>query len=307
MREAIADFNGVAHRLEFVREARGAKWYNDSIATAPERVIAEIHSFDEPLIVLLGGRDKKLPWGDLLKLLRDRQAKVFVFGEAGELIANYAAQENLQVTLCSKMADAIAAAAAGRRALALEADVSDFALAERHVATVAATFGRLDALVCCAGITDDGLSWRMTEAQWDRVLGVNLKGCFNWCRAAGAVMKDRRGGRIVNIASIIGLIGNAGQCNYAASKAGVIALTKSVARELASRNVRANAVAPGFIKTKMTEALPEDIQKKMLDAIPLGRFGEPEDVADVVLFLAGDSSAYVTGQTITVCGGMVTA
>lgn len=111
MREAIADFNGVAHRLEFVREVRGAKWYNDSIATAPERVIAEIHSFDEPLIVLLGGRDKKLPWGDLLRLLRARNAKVFVFGEAGQLIAKYAAQENLQVTLCSKMADAIAAAA----------------------------------------------------------------------------------------------------------------------------------------------------------------------------------------------------
>jgi UDP-N-acetylmuramoylalanine--D-glutamate ligase len=111
MREAIASFNGVAHRLEFVREARGAKWYNDSIATAPERVIAEIHSFDEPLIVLLGGRDKKLPWSDLLKLLRDRKAKVFVFGEAGELIAKYAAQENLQVTKCSKMAEAIAAAA----------------------------------------------------------------------------------------------------------------------------------------------------------------------------------------------------
>ncbi|MBI5350110.1 MAG: UDP-N-acetylmuramoyl-L-alanine--D-glutamate ligase [Chloroflexi bacterium] len=111
MREAIANFNGVAHRLEFVREVRGAKWYNDSIATAPERVIAEIHSFDEPLIVLLGGRDKKLPWGDLLKLLRERQAKVFVFGEAGELIAKYAAQENLQVTKCNKMADALTAAA----------------------------------------------------------------------------------------------------------------------------------------------------------------------------------------------------
>jgi len=111
MREAIQNFNGVAHRLEFVREVRGAKWYNDSIATAPERVIAEVHSFDEPLIVLLGGRDKKLPWGDLLRLLRDRNAKVFVFGEAGKLIANYAAQENLQVTLCSKMADAIAEAA----------------------------------------------------------------------------------------------------------------------------------------------------------------------------------------------------
>jgi 3-oxoacyl-[acyl-carrier protein] reductase len=120
-------------------------------------------------------------------------------------------------------------------------------------------------------------------------------------------MMKQRSGAIVNIASIIGLIGNAGQCNYAASKGGVIALTRSVAKELASRNVRANAIAPGFIRTKMTDALTEDIRNKMLEGIPLGRFGEPEDVANVALFLAGDASAYVTGQVITVCGGMVTA
>jgi 3-oxoacyl-[acyl-carrier protein] reductase len=146
----------------------------------------------------------------------------------------------------------------------------------------------------------------MTEQDWDEVLSVNLKGAFLFSKAVAKPMMKQRAGAIVNVASIIGLIGNAGQCNYAASKAGMIALTKSVAKELASRNIRANAVAPGFIQTKMTDKLAEDIRKKMLEAIPLGRFGLPEDVANVVLFLAGDASAYVTGQVLTVCGGMVT-
>jgi 3-oxoacyl-[acyl-carrier protein] reductase len=137
------------------------------------------------------------------------------------------------------------------------------------------------------------------------VLNVNLKGTFLFTKAIARPMMKQRSGAIVNVASIIGLIGNAGQCNYAASKAGVIALTKSAAKELASRNVRVNAVAPGFIETRMTEALPEEVRKKMLGAIPMGRFGQPDDVADVVLFLAGSASSYMTGQVLTVCGGMV--
>jgi len=146
---------------------------------------------------------------------------------------------------------------------------------------------------------------RMSEEDWDAVLNVNLKGVFLFTKAAMRCMMKKRTGSIVNIASIIGLICNAGQANYAASKGGVIAFTKTVARELASRNVRCNAVAPGFIRTAMTDALPEDVQEKMLTNIPLNKFGTPEDVADVVAFLAGDASGYVTGQVISTCGGMV--
>ncbi len=137
------------------------------------------------------------------------------------------------------------------------------------------------------------------------MISVNLKGTFLFSKAVGKIMMRQRGGTIVNIASIIGLIGNAGQCNYAASKAGVIALTKSVAKELAGRGIRANAVAPGFIETRMTEVLSAEVRQKMLDAIPMGRFGTPQDVADVVLFLASDASSYVTGHVVTVSGGMV--
>jgi 3-oxoacyl-[acyl-carrier protein] reductase len=163
----------------------------------------------------------------------------------------------------------------------------------------------VDVLVNNAGITKDTLMIRMSEQDWDAVLSVNLKGTFLFTKAVARPMMKQRTGAIVNVASIIGLIGNAGQCNYAASKAGVIALTKSAAKELASRNVRVNAVAPGFIETRMTEALPEEVRKKMLGAIPMGRFGQPDDVADVVLFLAGKTSSYMTGQVLTVCGGMV--
>ena len=145
----------------------------------------------------------------------------------------------------------------------------------------------------------------MSEEDWDSVIAVNLKGTFNFTKVVTRHMMKQRSGAIVNIASIIGLIGNAGQCNYAASKAGVIALTKSTAKELASRGVRANAVAPGFIQTKMTDALSEDVRQKMLGAIPMARFGQPEDVANVVAFLASDESAYMTGQVLTISGGMV--
>ena len=166
-------------------------------------------------------------------------------------------------------------------------------------------FGRIDILVNNAGITKDGLLIRMSEDDWDQVLDVNLKGVFLCTKAVMRGMSKRREGSIVNIASVIGLMGNAGQANYAASKGGVISFSKTVAKELASRNVRCNAIAPGFIRTAMTDALDLEIQEKMKELIPLGRFGEPEDVANVVLFLASNSSSYVTGQVLSTCGGMV--
>lgn len=196
--------------------------------------------------------------------------------------------------------------ALGRRAESFTMNVAESGDVVRAVAEVEQAFGRIDILVNNAGITKDGLLMRMPEEDWDNVLDINLKGTFLCSKAVARIMMKQRTGTIVNVASIIGLIGNAGQCNYSASKAGVIAFTKSLAKELAPRNIRANAVAPGFISTKMTDNLPEDIQKKMLDNIPLKRFGTPDDVAKVIAFLAGDDSAYVSGQVITVCGGMVT-
>jgi len=184
-------------------------------------------------------------------------------------------------------------------------DVSDAEGVNEVVGAVVGEFGGVDVLVNNAGITRDGLMMRMSEEDWDAVLNVNLKGTFLFTRAVSRPMMKKRTGAIVNIASIIGLIGNAGQCNYAASKAGVIALTKSTAKELASRNIRVNAVAPGFIQSKMTDALSEDIRDQMMGNIPMKRFGTPEDVADVVMFLAGDSAGYMTGQVLTVSGGMV--
>jgi len=230
----------------------------------------------------------------------------------GQAIAVKLAAEGADIALCDLQADWLAETAGkvqalGRKAQCYTADVSNGEQVQAVVATVEKDFGKIDILVNNAGITKDTFLIRMTEQDWDAVLNINLKGTFLFSKAVARPMMKQRSGAIVNVASIIGLIGNAGQCNYAASKAGVIALTKSVAKELASRGVRANAVAPGFIKTKMTEKLPEDIQKKMLEAIPLARFGEPEDVANVVLFLASDAAAYVTGQVVTVCGGMVTA
>ncbi len=229
----------------------------------------------------------------------------------GQAIAVRLASEGADIALCDVEKDWLIETAGlitakGRRAECFAVDVSNSAAVQGAVDEIAKAFGRIDILVNNAGITRDTYLVRMTEEDWDKVLQVNLKGAFLFTKAVAKPMMKQRSGVMVNVASIIGLIGNAGQCNYAASKAGLIALTKSVAKELASRGIRANAVAPGFIKTKMTEKLPEDIQKKMLEAIPLGRFGLPEDVANVVLFLAGEGSAYVTGQVLTVCGGMVT-
>lgn len=197
------------------------------------------------------------------------------------------------------------AQSSGRRVFALKMDVSSFADTEEGIKKIIDKYGRLDILVNNAGVTRDGLIVRMSDSDWDLVLSINLKGTFNCIKAVSRPMMKQRYGRIVNIASVVGLMGNAGQANYSASKAGVIGLTKSAAKELSSRNITVNAVAPGFIQTEMTEALPEATRNLMLAQIPLGRFGTSEEVAQAVAFLASDAAAYITGQVIHVNGGML--
>ena len=177
---------------------------------------------------------------------------------------------------------------------------------EKTVDAVASEFGTIDILVNNAGITKDTLLMRMTEEQWDAVINVNLKSVFNFTKTVQKYMLKQRSGSIINMSSVVGVSGNAGQSNYAASKAGIIGFTKSVAREVGSRSVRCNAIAPGFIMTDMTAALPEDIREQWIAGIPLKRGGTPEDVANVTLFLASDLSSYISGQVISVCGGMKT-
>ena len=193
----------------------------------------------------------------------------------------------------------------GREAFAVQADVACAEDVERMVKTVLDQFGRLDILVNNAGITRDNLLMRMKEEEWDAVINTNLKGVFLCTKAATRTMMKQRYGRIINVASVVGVIGNPGQANYVAAKAGVIGLTKTAARELASRNITVNAIAPGFITTDMTEGLSEELKADMLKQIPLARFGEPDDVARVVAFLASDAACYMTGQTLHVDGGMV--
>ncbi|MEK7325562.1 MAG: SDR family NAD(P)-dependent oxidoreductase [Chloroflexota bacterium] len=191
----------------------------------------------------------------------------------------------------------------GRRALAVQADVAVFAQAQNAVAAATANFGRLDILINNAGINRDGVVWKMTEEQWDAVIDVNLKGCFNFIRAAAPVFKEQASGKIVNITSINGLRGKFGQANYAASKAGLIGLTKTVARELGKFNVNVNAVAPGMIETEMAQAMPQEAKDKALTETVLGRLGQPEDVARVVTFLCSDAARHITGEVIKVDGG----
>jgi len=192
----------------------------------------------------------------------------------------------------------------GRRALAERCNVAQRAEVERLVEQTLAQLERLDILVNNAGITQDTLLVRMSEEQWDRVLDINLKGTFFGCQAAARPMMKARAGAIVNVASITGLIGNVGQANYAASKAGVIALTRTVAKELAARNIRVNAIAPGFIATEMTDEVSAKARAAFLENIPLKRPGTPEDVAELVAFLASPAAAYITGQCITIDGGL---
>jgi 3-oxoacyl-[acyl-carrier protein] reductase len=241
-----------------------------------------------------------------------QQGAVIVTGAArgiGEAIARTLAAAGWSLALVDRAADSLPALAeelgGPERCLACPGDVTNWDDAQRIVATTHEKFGTVSGLVNNAGITRDGLIARMTAEQWQLPLDVNLNGTFYFTRAVTPIMMRQRQGRIVNIASVIGLTGNAGQANYAASKAGIIALTKSVAKELGSRGVTCNAVAPGYIGTDMTADLPENVRQEMLQRIPLRRFGEPQDIAGVVKFLLSAEAAYITGQTLVVDGGMI--
>ena len=225
----------------------------------------------------------------------------------GAAIARRFVEGNTQIAICDIDAEKgqTLAAEIGARAHFYKLDVADETEVNGVVDKIFDEFGRIDALVNNAGITIDKLLIRMNKEDWDRVLQVNLTGTFLMTKAVAKHMIKQRSGRIINMASVIGLIGNFGQTNYAASKAGIIAFTKSCAKELARRNIMVNAIAPGFIKTKMTEVIPGEIKESYLKLIPVGKFGEPEDVANLVVFLSSDQASYITGQTICVDGGMV--
>ncbi len=246
-----------------------------------------------------------------MKLLEGKVA--LITGAArgiGKAIALRMAAEGADIAFTDLVIDEIGQetekgiAALGVKCKGYASNAADFAQTEAVVAQVKEEFGHIDILVNNAGITKDGLMLRMTEAQWDAVINVNLKSAFNFIHALVPIMMRQRGGSIINMASVVGVHGNAGQSNYAASKAGLIALAKSVAQEMGSRGIRANAIAPGFIDTAMTQALPEEVRKEWAQRIPLRRGGTVDDIANVAIFLASDMSSYVTGQVIQVDGGM---
>lgn len=246
-----------------------------------------------------------------MNLLKDKVAIVTGAGRGiGRAIALKYAQEGANVVITDLKIDETVEAfieelkGLGVKAKAYASNAANFDDAHKLVEEVLADFGRVDVLVNNAGITRDGLMMRMTEEQWDLVINVNLKSAFNLIHAVTPVMLKQKAGSIINMASVVGVSGNAGQTNYSASKAGMIGLAKSIAKELGSRGVRANAIAPGFIITDMTHALSDEVRKQWEAQIPLRRGGTPEDVANVATFLASDLSSYVTGQTIHVCGGM---
>ena len=229
----------------------------------------------------------------------------------GFAISQKLAHEGSNIAICDVNEEALSEASqqlqkAGVKVLTSKVDVTKSAEVGELINQVIGELGKIDILVNNAGITKDTLLMRMSEEQWDAVLNVNLKGTFNCTKAVIKPMMKQRFGAIVNIASIIGQIGNPGQANYAASKGAVIAFTKTVAKELASRNIRANAIAPGFIQTAMTDVLSDEVKETMLKHIPLAKLGQPEDVANAVLFLSSENSSYITGQVLRVCGGMVT-
>ena len=219
-------------------------------------------------------------------------------GNENNIVINYKSNKTAALKLLNEVRNK------GSQAIAIGADVSDFAQAENLINSAIEQFGRVDVLVNNAGITRDGLMMRMSEQQWDMVINVNLKSAFNFIHACTPIMMRQKAGSIINMASVVGVHGNAGQANYAASKAGMIALAKSIAQELGSRGIRANAIAPGFILTDMTAALSDEVRAEWAKKIPLRRGGTPEDVANIATFLASDMSSYVSGQVIQVDGGM---
>lgn len=229
----------------------------------------------------------------------------------GRAVASALAREGAAVTLCARNPDPLKKVAAeleasGGQVLAVKADVAQAVEVDHLMEACVERFGSLSILVNNAGITRDNLLIRMRDDEWEEVLSGNLKGVFHCTRAALRPMLKQRGGRIINLASVIGVMGNPGQANYAAAKAGIIGLTKATAKEVASRGITVNAVAPGFIETDMTHALDPELQERIRAQIPLGRFGTPEEVADLVVFLASDRAAYITGQVIHINGGLWT-
>ena len=244
--------------------------------------------------------------------MRFENKVVLVTGAAqgiGKEIALSFAREKAKVAIFDVNEQSLSAALEEINALsegiACKVDVTNLAEVEKNINKVVDNFGRVDILVNNAGITRDNLVLRLSESDWDKVLGVNLKGAFNCVKAAIKLLVKQRYGKIVNISSIIGIMGNAGQINYAASKAGLIGLTKSLAKEVGTRNITVNAVAPGYIQTAMTDALDDKVKDAMLQRIPLGKLGTPQDVAKAVLFLASPDADYVTGQVLVVDGGML--
>jgi len=248
-----------------------------------------------------------------MKLLEGKTA--FITGASrgiGKAIAHRFAQEGSDIAITNIADDEEFKAtirefeAMGVKAKGYVSNAASFVDSQRVIDEVVKDFGRIDVLVNNAGITRDTLLMRMSEDQWDSVIAVNLKSVFNLTKAVLMTMIKQKGGSIINMSSVVGVSGNAGQSNYSASKAGILGFTKSIAKEVGSRNIRCNAIAPGFILTEMTEKLPEDVKNDWVNKIPLKRGGTPEDVANTALYLASDLSSYVTGQTIHVCGGMLT-
>jgi 3-oxoacyl-[acyl-carrier protein] reductase len=229
----------------------------------------------------------------------------------GRAIAELLAQRGADVSCGDRLVEkaketaAAIAEATGQRTSGCLVDVADYQSAQDFIGCAISEFGKVDILVNNAGITRDNLLMRISEADWDEVINVNLKGAYNCCKAVVRPMMKQRYGRIVNITSVVGLSGNAGQANYASSKAGMIGLTKSLARELGSRNITVNAVAPGYITTTLTDVLSEEYKKSAIEQTPLGRLGVPEDIAKAVAFLVSEDAAFITGQVLSVDGGMV--